>query len=260
MIPINTQAPEKRDQSTGEFLDVHSIFHTIQGEGPYVGRPAVFIRLAGCNLQCPGCDTAYSSRKRMGLLEILTAVQTAIYTRPRSRFALEPAFEREIPRPLIVITGGEPFRQSLFPLIWKLSGFGYKVQIESNGTLAPLAGPFEEWPPFEVVVSPKAGKVAALLHHRIIAYKYVLSEGAIDPADGLPTSVLGLPAAPARPHQGFAGTVYVQPAEHYWPMVDEGERVTHHAENDANLVAAIDVAMTFGYTLCLQVHKMIHME
>ena len=57
-MKTNTQEPEKIDRD--RHLDVHSIFHTIQGEGPYCGHPAVFIRLAGCNLQCPGCDTGRS--------------------------------------------------------------------------------------------------------------------------------------------------------------------------------------------------------
>ena len=40
-------------------LQVHEIFHTIQGEGPFSGRPAVFIRLSGCNLRCWFCDTEW---------------------------------------------------------------------------------------------------------------------------------------------------------------------------------------------------------
>ena len=74
-------------------LDVHSIFPTIQGEGPFVGQPAIFIRLAGCNLQCPLCDTEYTEgRIRLSVPVIFDAVQEHIRL-----FA-----------PLIVITGGEP--------------------------------------------------------------------------------------------------------------------------------------------------------
>ena len=54
---INKQPIEKREPSYEGTLQVHSIFKTIQGEGPFCGTPCVFVRLAGCNLQCPACDT-----------------------------------------------------------------------------------------------------------------------------------------------------------------------------------------------------------
>ena len=60
MFKINSQAIEKSAHYTTRSYDVHSIFPTIQGEGPFVGQPAIFIRLAGCNLQCPACDTDYT--------------------------------------------------------------------------------------------------------------------------------------------------------------------------------------------------------
>ena len=54
---FNGQPIEKVQRTFDGTLEVHSIFKTIQGEGPFCGTPAVFIRLAGCNLQCPWCDT-----------------------------------------------------------------------------------------------------------------------------------------------------------------------------------------------------------
>ena len=64
----NTQPAEKQVKSSGLILAINSIFYTIQGEGPFAGSPAVFVRLAGCNLQCPMCDTEYTSRQQMGWL------------------------------------------------------------------------------------------------------------------------------------------------------------------------------------------------
>ena len=97
---MNTQDPEPRILNA--LLQVHSIFHTIQGEGPFAGTPAVFIRLAGCNLKCPGCDTEYTSkRKEMTVAQILDAIYEV----------------SSITTKLVVITGGEPFRQDLTRLL-----------------------------------------------------------------------------------------------------------------------------------------------
>ena len=91
---INIQPIEKYVQAENKMLDVHSIFYTIQGEGPFTGCPAVFVRLAGCNLKCPGCDTDYTSNRTP-----MTAEQI-----------LNKILELASPATLVVITGGEPFR------------------------------------------------------------------------------------------------------------------------------------------------------
>jgi len=242
MIPINKQAPEKREDHPHGLIRVHSMFYTIQGEGPYVGVPAVFVRLAGCNLQCPGCDTEYSG----GVYES----PDSIATRVRQLFG---ASDRgPLGSPLVVITGGEPFRQNITPLIEELYDRGYQIQVETNGTM-----PFhvdnrrDLYSRFGIVVSPKAGKIHNSIKPYVIAYKYVLNYGNIDPKDGLPTSVLGMPAAPARPHDERI-RVYVQAA-------DEPER-EGNAKNKVNMAIAIDSAMRFGYTLCIQTHKIVGLE
>lgn len=267
MIPINIQTPEKRSSGNGEQLDVHSIFYTIQGEGPYVGYPALFIRLAGCNLQCPGCDTQYTDgRNLMGV--------DAIVQKARSLWLQQLGNHGKQQPPLIVITGGEPFRQPLFRLIRKFNAEGHKVQIETNGTLMPtIVNSNEKWPDFDVVVSPKAGKVHPSLYGRIIAYKYVVNAGEVDYDDGLPTSVLGMPARPARPHKGFKGPIYIQPAEEYnetWirmfdPMSQtqqafEGKPQVSSSRSSTNLDIAIKIAQEYGHILCIQTHKLLNLE
>lgn len=58
---MNTQLIEKRIGGNGFFLNVVDVFSTIQGEGTQSGRLALFVRLAGCNLQCPQCNANYAS-------------------------------------------------------------------------------------------------------------------------------------------------------------------------------------------------------
>lgn len=249
MIPIvNSQKPTKSERHPLGWLWVHSIFYTIQGEGPFVGHPAVFVRLAGCNLQCPKCDTEYTEGAQL--------------MDPKNiRHRIEDAYSDRAPgvHPLIVITGGEPFRQNLTPLWYELARYGSVVQIETNGTLYDPAV-FEQAEYWEnltnakqlhVVVSPKAGKIA-IPYDKIDALKYVVTFDAIDPKDGLPTSVLGMPAPPARPDPKYRGPIYVQPAD--------GPSTRRMFANNLNLQAAIDSCMRFGYRLCLQTHKIIDME
>lgn len=240
-MPINSQLPEPRvTWDAGSTLEVHSIFHTIQGEGPFSGMPAVFIRLAGCNLQCPGCDTEYTQgREATGLTELLHKVSQAwpivvgstIYDRPR----------------LHVITGGEPLRQNISELCTALLADGHMVQIETNGTFQPPP----LFPPpgkVRIVCSPKAGRVAPGLFPYITAYKYVLEAGDMG-RDGLPNSILGKPGAPpARPHDGFKGCIYVSP-------MDCGDL----AGNLRNTQATVRACLTRGFTLNLQIHKLVNL-
>ena len=95
VIPINTQVALKQSLTDGASLQVNSVFHTIQGEGPFAGSPSVFVRLSGCNLQCPACDTEYTEGRLVAIYEILMAVGQAFGTKPRANT-----------RPLVVITAG----------------------------------------------------------------------------------------------------------------------------------------------------------
>ena len=249
---INIQPIEKySDPDKGATLRVHSIFHTIQGEGPLTGHPAIFIRLAGCNLQCPQCDTIYTGPPAELLqngMGIRTLMVSDIVARVRS---LHPG-----PR-LVVITGGEPFRQNISPLCLALIDEDYKVQIETNGTLPPPPGfPAStgqlDAPGAWIVVSPKAGRVHPKTRELAIAWKYVLNWDSYDPEDGLPIRALGHTASPqvARPPEDFPiSAIYLQPAD-----LQDAEI------NAKNLRAVIRSCMRHGYTLQLQTHKILNME
>lgn len=222
-MKVNQQSPEKPTSNEQGFLEVHSTFLTIQGEGPLAGTPAVFIRLAGCNLICDLCDTDYTSTRRFVTVEDIIDDVQQIKAAPW----------------LVVITGGEPFRQAgLVDLVTVLLAENYRVQIETNGTLfLPVMGA-------TIVCSPKTATINNLMWTKIQALKYVVQADHIDPTDGLPTMVLGQPCRVAKPHQIFVGQIYVQPCDEY----DE-------VKNKANLKAAVESCMRFGYRLTTQIHK-----
>jgi 7-carboxy-7-deazaguanine synthase len=241
--PLNIQAIEKQHLDVNGAITVHSIFYTIQGEGPFTGHPAVFVRLAGCNLRCPSCDTDYTSNAVNYTAE---GVVTQIERRHQNKSC--PGF-----KPLIVITGGEPFRQNIAKLVRILCSKGYKVQIETNGSLYVEDMP---WDSITIVCSPKTGKIAPLLAPHIDAYKYVLSADSMDANDGLPVKALDHTASPkvARP-------VFIegrQPKPIYLQPMDPG--VGKAEEYASNLQACIRSCMKHGYILQIQTHKIIGLE
>lgn len=235
---MNLQPIEKRVKRSDGMLDVHSIFLTIQGEGPFCGTPSVFVRLAGCNLQCPACDTDYTQgRRAASVQEILDKVQ---------------GYQSS---GLVVITGGEPFRQDITRLLNVLTDAGFYVQIETNGTLEPVEYPYSTMPDIRtgvyVVCSPKAGKVHPRINDVACCFKYVIAHDSIHEDDGLPLRAVEHLASPyvARPPKNWARPIYLQ------PMDSKDEEL-----NRLNLQAAIDSCMKFGYILQLQIHKIIEME
>lgn len=233
-MKLNSQTPEKKDyQST---LEVHSIFSTIQGEGPFCGRPAVFVRLAGCNLQCPGCDTEYTdNRQRMRYEAILFSI--------KHRLAVTDSNAN-----LIVISGGEPFRQNITPFCDFLIENDFDVQIETNGSMQI---PMELSQLVTVVCSPKTAKLHPSALHRANAFKYVMKAGNVREEDGLPLQALDHRATPyiARPHKSFRGKIYLQ------PMDEQDVEI-----NILNTQAVLSSAMKHNYTVQLQIHKLLNVE
>lgn len=239
---MNTQIPEKARLTDGHVLEIQSIFATLQGEGLFSGAPAVFIRLAGCNLQCPGCDTDYVSKRNFRTVsQIVDKVR-------------EVAVAANLKQGFVVITGGEPFRQELALLVEELRLLNYVVQIETNGTLPPSDKFLEvatEYSEVWIMCSPKTGKLNRKLEKLIDGYKYVISHDSIDQSDGLPIQALGHPVAErvARPKKDLQVPIYVQPFDSQDP-----------ATNILNMEACARAAMTHGYLMQLQIHKIIGLE
>lgn len=133
---------------------VKEIFYTLQGEGANTGHPAVFCRFAGCNLWtgreadrhsavCTFCDTDFVGTDGPGGGKFATAD------------ALAEAVARQWPADwptgrLAVLTGGEPLLQLDPPLIAALHERGFRIAVETNGTVEPP--PDIDW----LCVSPKA--------------------------------------------------------------------------------------------------------
>lgn len=94
---------------------VNEIFHSLQGEGANTGRAAVFVRLAGCNLACPYCDTDFAQGKKMSLEEIARSIE-------------------HYPTRFLIWTGGEPTLQLTEEATAYFHRLGYYQAIETNGT------------------------------------------------------------------------------------------------------------------------------
>lgn len=111
-------------------LLVTSVFHTLQGEGPFVGRPAVFVRLSKCSLRCNFCDTYFDHGDWMTTGDLYNAWHKAVYPN-------DPSAGHSLLDKILVITGGEPTLQPALSDLVRL-GLMYfdKVQIETNGLLS----------------------------------------------------------------------------------------------------------------------------
>lgn len=204
---------------------VKEIFMTLQGEGARTGRPAVFLRFAGCNLWsglekdrahavCKFCDTDFvgtggANGGKFQRTEDLAAKAASLWA------------GSEGDRPYIVCTGGEPLLQLDEALIDALHAQGFEIAIETNGTLPVPDG--VDW----VCVSPKAGA------------DFVANSG-----DELK---LVYPQPGAEPER-FAATEF----QHHFLQPMDGPEVKR------NMAAAAQYCMTHPkWRLSLQTHKLL---
>ena len=112
---------------------INEIFYSLQGEGFWTGTPMVFLRLSGCNLKCPFCDTNHSEYREMTAEEIVKRLR-----------------EAGGPCRRVCVTGGEPALQLDGTLVDALHDAGYLIHLETNGTRALPEG--VDW----ITLSPKA--------------------------------------------------------------------------------------------------------
>lgn len=231
---FGTNKVRKYEGGDGQQLQIAEIFYSIQGEGPYSGHPATFVRLTGCNLRCWFCDTTWND-------ETDNYMQAGAVVDEVKRITPDSC-------KLVILTGGEPFRQRLDKVITMLISQGYKVQIETSGTLwQPELEPIfskHGYSSLYIIVSPKTGKVRREIEYRASAFKYVIKAGEVSEDDGLPSMSTqnNKPKTLARPTAGVR--VYLSPCDEY-----------DDVQNLKNKLAVVESAKKFGYICGVQLHK-----
>ena len=157
---------------------VKEAFLTLQGEGVQAGSRAVFLRFAGCNLwtgreqdrataQCNFCDTDFVGTDGPGGGKFADTENLAAH--------VEALWGAGSEQRLTVVTGGEPMLQLDEALIEALHARGFRVAVESNGTLP--ATPGIDW----LCISPKAG--TEVVQRSGNELKLVWPQQGIDPAE-----------------------------------------------------------------------------
>jgi len=223
---------QKIEDYDGTSIPITEIFYTLQGEGMFSGVPSVFVRVKDCCLSCHFCDTEFSKGSTMSVDDIVNEVDGKMSRNSN----------------LVVITGGEPMiHQGVKDLVIRLLSVGYIVQIETCGAVSldglPVANP-----DFHIVVSPKTAKIHPFIYDNADAFKYIITSGEVDPDDGLPnmsTQIKGKSCTLQRPRPG--ATVYLTPCDPHLEVDDY----------DDNTQQAVHSCLVYGYTLNLQVHKIV---
>ena len=200
-------------------MKIAEIFYSIQGEGKYLGTPAVFVRTQGCSAHCPFCDSKPTWQEK----------------------GLERDFvwiEREVNRvgqnkcKTVVITGGEPTEQKdLYNIVQEFKYAGYTVHLETNGSHELSGGYFTH-----IVCSPKEACGWHVPKSYVDELKYVIST----------ESDINRMIDPGIRDQ-YAGRIWLQPMDECDPAKNEENRKRCVAE------ALKDPRLRVG----LQYHKIL---
>lgn len=260
MIPINVDKnyslPSLAKLAKDKLL-VTSLFYTIQGEGPYTGYPAVFVRLAGCNFGskskvCSWCDTEFQATKAMKF-DIPTLVEE-----------LKGYIPADV-TPMLVVTGGEPTLQplalELIEQVKRAKLFSF-VQIETNGTQSDFfVQATQRKVQMHVVVSPKATDQGQWVvpSKECLEYtkntlgrhclKLVVSADATSGHSTLPEGMFGA----KLPVYISPMTVYAKAYKGEVSSIWEKDLI-NKKKTQANYAYATQLCMEHGYQLSLQTH------
>jgi 7-carboxy-7-deazaguanine synthase len=213
-------------------LRVNEIFETIQGEGKFTGTPSTFIRLQGCSVGCPWCDTKHTwpalDKREISIDAVLAKGEHGHPTWAKMS-ATYIAARLSMLRPRhFVLTGGEPCEQDILDLTRRLADVG-TVQLETSGTFEISV----DGRTF-VTLSPKIDmpgglKVLPQAIERADEIKFPIETAAdVEKLDAI-----------LRPPQRFSSKVWLQP-------VSQGKEATE---------ACIALCMARNWKLSLQAHK-----
>lgn len=260
MIPINVDRnATKRDFA---HLDAHhllltNVFYTFQGEGPFAGMPALFVRLAGCNIgakeDCPWCDTRFNLNE--GTATDFNALLRTLEAYPKAQ--------------VVVWTGGEPLLQlsaiCCFMDVWRHRHPERELiwQMETNGLLLRQST-FDSISAQEMhyVVSPKVphtlGRYRALdreVFNRSFTrlyLKYVVTADELSPYHRVPDEAYAYQVAAGVPVYVSGMCVYRRPpvgVASIWDVT-----LVDHAATAANYKHAAELALKDGFRVSYQTH------
>lgn len=219
---------------------INEIFETIQGEGQFTGVPSIFVRLQGCPVGCPWCDTQHTwelkETARVDAAGVVNKAGPSEHWAELSAADIVALFrEQGYQAKHVVITGGEPAMYDLRPLAAELEPLGYRLQIETSGTFTLLVSA-DTW----VTVSPKLDMPGGYLvrpdcMQRADEIKYpVAMQKHIDALDNL------LSRCPPRPEVSIS----LQP-------ISQRPRATE---------LAIKTCIARNWRLSVQLHKYLNIE
>lgn len=213
---------------------IKEVFYTLQGEGTYAGRPAIFCRFSGCNLWsglekdrdkalCKFCDTDFVGTDGQNGGEF-TAEELAKH--------LLSFWPKNWAKPFVVFTGGEPLLQMDNPLVEVLHSHQIFISVETNGTVLPPDGVDH------LCVSPKGRSKFKVFKGDEL--KLVYPQPELDPKD--------------FEHMDFK-KFYLQPMDHNF-------NPTWCANTqDENIQKTVEYCMANPkWSLSLQTHKIIGIE
>lgn len=227
---------------------IHSIFPTIQGEGCHSGRPAVFCRLAGCNLWsgkekdrssavCQFCDTDFSKKEELSGYDLMD----------RLLHVWHEAMGRHDVRPFVVFTGGEPMLQlkdgNLVSMLKKDGGF--YVAVETNGTVKIEMPILPDW----ITISPKAGS------------EWIQRSGSelkiVWPQDQPPRPFVGALATLPQSHFNLQFCESL-PFNHFWLQPKDSPDPKEKAENLRRTISTVMARP--NWRISVQTHKIIGVD